>query len=49
MQTQLEEEMNLKEDQCVIVDLGPDEQAARESATVLGPGLPQMETGVVVI
>lgn len=49
MQTQLEEVMNLKEDQCVIIDLGPDETVARESATVLGPALPQGESGMVVI
>jgi CRISPR-associated protein Cas2 len=49
MQSQLEEVMNLKEDQCVIVDLGPDEVVAREAATVLGPSLPKGETGVVVI
>ena len=49
MQSDLEEQMNLKEDQCVIIDLGPDEQSARESATVLGPALPQMENGMVVI
>jgi CRISPR-associated protein Cas2 len=49
MQGQLEEHMNLKEDQCVIVDLGPDEAVAREAATVLGPSLPQGEKGVMVI
>jgi CRISPR-associated protein Cas2 len=49
MQSQLEEHMNLKEDQCVIVDLGPDEIVARESATVLGQSLPTGESGVLVI
>lgn len=49
MQTLLEEQMNLKEDQLVIVDLGSDEQAARDAATVLGPSLPKGETGMVVI
>ena len=49
MQSRLEEQMNLKEDQCVIVDLGPNEAEAREAATVLGPALPQGETGLVVI
>jgi CRISPR-associated protein Cas2 len=49
MQTLLEEVMNLKEDQCVIVDVGPNEQAAREAATVLGPGLPEGESGMVVV
>jgi CRISPR-associated protein Cas2 len=49
MQGQLEEVMNLKEDQCVIVDLGPDEETARDAATVLGSSLPKGEKGVVVI
>lgn len=49
MQAQLEEHMNLHEDQCVIVDLGPNEEEARAAATVLGPGLPQGKSGVVVI
>lgn len=49
MQTLLEEVMNLKEDQCVIVDVGPNEQAAREAATVLGPGLPEGESGMMVV
>jgi hypothetical protein len=49
MQGQLEEVMNLKEDQCVIVDLGPDEATARDAATVLGASLPKSETGMVVI
>ncbi|HTV47687.1 MAG TPA: CRISPR-associated endonuclease Cas2 [Phycisphaerae bacterium] len=49
MQTALEEELNLKDDQAIILDLGPDEEAARESATVLGESLPKGETGVVVV
>jgi CRISPR-associated protein Cas2 len=42
-------ELNLKEDQLLIVDLGANEAAAREAATVLGPALPEQESGVVVI
>lgn len=49
MQANLEEAMNLHEDQCVIMDLGPDEEKARDAATVLGEGLPQGEKGVVVV
>lgn len=41
--------LNLKEDQLLIVDLGGNEDAARESATVLGQSLPEQESGVVVI
>jgi len=49
MQSALEEQLNLAEDQCFILDLGPDEQAARDSATVLGAGLPKGEKGMVVV
>ena len=49
MQSDLEAEMNLKEDQVVIVDLGADEESAREAATVLGPSLPEQEGGMMVI
>jgi CRISPR-associated protein Cas2 len=49
MQTELESVMNLKEDQTMIIDLGPDEEVARQSATVLGPSLPQGEKGMVVV
>ena len=36
-------------DQVLIVDLGGNEEAAREAATTLGPGLPEQEGGMVVI
>jgi CRISPR-associated protein Cas2 len=49
MQRELEEAMNLKEDQCMILDLGPDEDVARDAATMLGQSLPESERGVVVI
>ena len=49
MQTQLEEAMNLKDDQAMIVDLGSDEDVARQAATVLGPSLPRGDKGVVVV
>jgi len=49
MQSQLEECMNLKDDQCLIIDLGPDEGAARDAAAVIGPSLPKGETGVLVV
>ena len=49
MLAQLEEHMNLSEDQCVIMDLGPNEEQARDSATVPGPSLPRTESGVVVV
>ncbi len=49
MQTQLEEAMNLHEDQTMIIDLGPNEELARQAATVLGPSLPSGDTGMVVV
>jgi CRISPR-associated protein Cas2 len=49
MQTMLEEVMNLNEDQCMIADLGGNEQAARDAVTVLGQGLPQAVRGTIVI
>lgn len=41
--------MNLREDQLLLVDLGSNENAARESATVLGISLPDRDGGTVVI
>lgn len=49
MQTALEDCMNLKEDQIMIIDLGPDEAVARASATLLGPEPEQNKEGVVVV
>jgi CRISPR-associated protein Cas2 len=49
MQRDLEESMNLKEDEAMILDLGPDESAAREAATFLGQGKPEADKGIVVI
>jgi len=45
----LEAELNLKEDQVLIVDLGPNEEEARKAATVLGASLPEPDSGLVVI
>jgi len=41
--------MNLREDQLLLVDLGSNEDAARESATVLGISLPDRDGGTVAI
>lgn len=49
MQRDLEEAMNLKEDDALILDLGPDESTAREAATFLGQGKPEADKGIVVI
>jgi len=49
MQTDLEAEVNLKEDQVLVVDLGPNEQQARKATTIIGQSLPQADTGIVVV
>jgi CRISPR-associated protein Cas2 len=49
LQSDLEEEMNQKEDQVVLLDLGPNEQGVREAATVIGQALPDQDGGIVVI
>jgi CRISPR-associated protein Cas2 len=49
MQTELEEIMNLKEDSLLIVDLGGNEEAAREAAVSVGQGPAEGERGMVVI
>ena len=49
LETALRETMNLKEDQVLIVDLGGNEDAARDSSAFLGVGTPEQESGMVVI
>ena len=49
MQSQLEEEMNLKEDQVLIIDLGENPKTARAAATVLGQPMGGVAEGVVVV
>ncbi len=49
MQTMIEEEINHREDQVMLLELGSDEQSARRRITVLGESLPEIETGMVVI
>lgn len=49
MENDLREVVNLNVDQVLIVDLGSNEEAAREAATVLGEALPEQDAGMVVI
>ncbi len=49
LQSELEMQMNLKEDRAIILDLGPNLNQALESATVIGQSLPEPDEGVVVI
>lgn len=48
MHAGLEEAMNLKVDQMMIIDLGPDEEVARQAA-VLRLSLPQRDKRTVVV
>jgi len=49
LQTDLEKEMNLKEDQAIIVDLGARADKALESITVVGAPLPTPDNRMLVI
>lgn len=49
LENDLREVVNLNVDEVLIVDLGGNEEAAREAATTLGPGLPDQDAGIVVI
>ena len=49
MQTDLESEMNQRDDQILVIDLGGDEEAARNAATVLGQSMKPADSGMVVI
>jgi CRISPR-associated protein Cas2 len=49
LQTALEAELNLHEDNCLILDLGGDEEAAREAAVTLGESLPDRRGTMTVI
>jgi CRISPR-associated protein Cas2 len=49
MQMELEAVMNLKLDQVMIIDLGSDEEVARQTAVFLGPAVPQNDRGIVVV
>jgi CRISPR-associated protein Cas2 len=49
LQSDLEEQVNQKEDHVMILDLGPNEKEAREAATIIGRSLPEQNSGTVVI
>jgi len=49
LQAALQEVMNLKEDQALIVDLGSDETAAREAAVSVGLGAPEPQGSIEVV
>ena len=49
LENQLRDTLNLKQDQVLIVDLGGNEDAARQSAATLGQFTPEPTSGTVVI
>lgn len=49
MENGLRELINQKEDQVLIVDMGSNEETARETSTFMGAGVPEPESGMVVI
>lgn len=49
LQSDLEQKMNLKKDQIMLLDLGSNEDGARKAATVLGQPLPEQESGTIII
>ena len=49
MQGDLEDVMNLKQDQVLIIDLGENQATARAATTVLGQALGVMDMGMMVI
>lgn len=49
MQSEIEDVINHKQDQVMIIDLGPDEANVRNSTTVIGQSLPEQETGTIIV
>jgi CRISPR-associated protein Cas2 len=49
LENALREIVNLKEDQVLMVDLGANEEAARESSTFMGVGVPEPDCRMMVI
>jgi len=49
LESALEDEMNLKEDRVIIVDLGGNEDTVRKSIKSIGQKLPEPASGVIVI
>lgn len=49
MQSDLEEHMNLRVDQALIIDMGSDEAGSRDATTTVGQALPSTKMGMMVI
>jgi CRISPR-associated protein Cas2 len=49
LESDLKTEMNLADDRAIIIDLGTDENTAREAITVIGQPLPPQQLSIDVI
>lgn len=49
MQVRIEEEVNAREDQVLIIDLGPNDDAVRKAATIIGRALPRAPKHTTVV
>ena len=49
LQADLESKMNLKQDQALLIDLGPNEKEVRNAATIIGQSLPFKGDSIIVI
>lgn len=49
LQRDLEEQMNHKEDQVMILDIGFNEEVVRKTTTIIGKPLPEYSIGIIVI
>lgn len=49
LETALRETINQKEDQVLIVDRGGNQDAACNSSTLLGVGVPEQEIGIIMV
>lgn len=49
LQSDLEPEMNLKEDQVLIIDMGSNEDSVRDAAVIIGQSLEMQDERIIVI
>ena len=49
LQSDLADEINQKDDQVLIFDLGADEDSARRSVTTLGEALPKSDSRIIIV
>ncbi len=49
LQTELEEQINQKEDQVIFMNLGSNEKEVRQMVTFIGQSLPEQDSGIVIV